>query len=47
MKKASFILLSVLKAIGTFILKVLKNPKGRLGVILVGIVMHLFFFFKR
>ncbi len=39
MKKLLSILLSALKAIGTFIMKVLKNPKGRLGVILVGIVI--------
>lgn len=39
MKKLGITLLSALKGIGSFILKVLKNPKGRLGVILVGIVV--------
>lgn len=39
MKKLLTILLSVLKDIGTFIMKVLKNPKGRTGVIMVGIVV--------
>lgn len=39
MKKLGITLLSVLKGIVSFILKVLKNPKGRLGVILVGIVV--------
>ncbi len=39
MKKLLTLLLSVLKDIGAFIMKVLKNPKGRTGVILVGIVV--------
>lgn len=39
MKKLLTLLLSVLKAIGSFIMKVLKNPKGRTGVIMVGIVV--------
>lgn len=39
MKKLGITLLSALKGIVSFILKVLKNPKGRLGVILVGIVV--------
>ena len=29
---------SAVRSIGRFLLKILKNPKGRLGVILVGIV---------
>ena len=39
MKKLGITLLFALKGIVSFILKVLKNPKGRLGVILVGIVV--------
>ena len=39
MKKIWLHVLSALKGIGKFLLKVLKNPKGRLGVILVGIVV--------
>jgi ABC-type dipeptide/oligopeptide/nickel transport system permease subunit len=31
--------LSALRGVGRFIMKVLKNPKGRTGVILVGIVV--------
>ncbi len=39
MKRLGITLLSAIKGIVSFILKVLKNPKGRLGVILVGIVV--------
>ncbi len=39
MNKLKTILFSAARGIGSFVLKVLKNPKGRLGVILVGIVV--------
>lgn len=39
MKKIIIQLSSAVRGIGRFILKILKNPKGRLGVILVGIVV--------
>ncbi len=39
MKKMFQSIFSAVRGIGRFCLKVLKNPKGRLGVILVGIVM--------
>lgn len=38
MKKIIQIITSALNITGSFLLKILKNPKGRLGVILVGIV---------
>ncbi len=38
MKNIINIVCSAVKSIGRFLLKILKNPKGRLGVILVGIV---------
>lgn len=38
MKNVINIVCSAVKSIGRFLLKILKNPKGRLGVILVGIV---------
>lgn len=39
MKKLTNQIFSAARGIGKFILKILKNPKGRLGVILVGIVV--------
>lgn len=39
MKQLGLRFLSALRGIGKFLLKILKNPKGRLGVILVGIVV--------
>lgn len=39
MKKIMINVLSALRGVGRFIMKVLKNPKGRTGVILVGIVV--------
>ncbi len=39
MKKIIDIICSVVRSTGKFLLKVLKNPRGRLGVILVGIVV--------
>ena len=39
MKKLTNQIFSAVRNIGKFILKILKNPKGRLGVILVGIVV--------
>lgn len=38
-QKIGLRILAALRGVGKFILKVLKNPKGRLGVILVGIVV--------
>jgi len=39
MKKFGTHLLATLRGIGNFLLKIVKNPKGRVGVILVGIVV--------
>ena len=39
MKKIIKHICSALRGIGSFLLKVVKNPKGRIGVILVGIVV--------
>lgn len=39
MKKIGLRLLAALRAIGDFLLKIVKNPKGLVGVILVGIVV--------
>ena len=32
------IIFTILRGIGRFVMKVLRNPKGRTGVIMVGIV---------
>ena len=39
MKKNSTRIFLVIQSIAKFLLKILKNPKGRIGVILVGIVV--------